>query len=180
MPTRSFNRAIQRISSLGGISGHPEGAATLRKLVLANAGLWKLTTNPEKPMTPPAIGRLGEVKVPVLVILGERDLPDSHAVADLLIANVSGARKVVIPGAGHMVSLAAPAAFNEALMGFLPSVAEGAGLEPAQRHTTAGHRVATGHLSDSVTPPDRSLMGAEGIEPPGYFRTTGLQPVPSP
>ena len=101
------------------IPGHPEGAATLRKLVLANAGLWKLTSNPEKPMTPPAIGRLGEIKAPVLVILGERDLPDSHAVADLLIANVPGSRKVVIPGAGHVVGLAAPTAFNDALMGFL-------------------------------------------------------------
>lgn len=109
------------------IPGHSEGAATLRKLVLANAGLWKLTSNPETPMTPPAVGRLGEIKVPVLVILGERDLPDSHAVADLLIANVPGSRKVVIPGAGHMVNLAAPAAFNDALMGFLSERGGGGG-----------------------------------------------------
>lgn len=101
------------------ISGNPEGAATLRKLVLANAGLWNVKTNPERQITPPALGRLAEIKVPALVIVGERDLPDSHAVTDLLATQIPGARKMVIPGAVHMVNLAAPAAFNEALLEFL-------------------------------------------------------------
>jgi len=52
------------------------------------------------------------------VIAGERDLgslPVSRALAEALPA----AELVVIPDAGHVVNLAAPATFDAALLGFL-------------------------------------------------------------
>lgn len=94
-------------------------AARLRALVLDNAHLWGIASNPERPLDPPALGRLGEIRVPLLAVVGERDLPGSHAAADTLAARVPGARKVVVSGAGHMVNFAAPDAFGTLLLEFL-------------------------------------------------------------
>jgi pimeloyl-ACP methyl ester carboxylesterase len=65
--------------------------------------------------------RLASLAVPTLVIAGERDansLPPSRRLATLL----PRAELVVIPGAGHVVNLAAPAAFNAALISFLDAL----------------------------------------------------------
>lgn len=62
--------------------------------------------------------QLAALRLPVLVVAGERDLgslPVSRALAEALPA----AQLVVIPDAGHVVNLAAPAAFDAALLGFL-------------------------------------------------------------
>jgi pimeloyl-ACP methyl ester carboxylesterase len=101
------------------IPTRPAGDSLMRRIVAANAGLWLIASNPERPLEPPAIGRLDGIDVPVLVIVGERDLPDTHAVADTLVARIPGARKQVIGGAGHMVNLAEPEAFNAAVRAFL-------------------------------------------------------------
>jgi pimeloyl-ACP methyl ester carboxylesterase len=101
------------------IPTRPAGDSLMRAIVAANAGLWRIASNPERGLMPPAIGRLGEIDVPVLVIVGERDLPDTHAVADTLVARIRGARKEVIAGAGHMLNLAEPEAFNAAVRAFL-------------------------------------------------------------
>ncbi len=43
--------------------------------------------------------------------------------ADRLASSISGAHKVVIAGAGHMVNMDAPAEFNRAMLAFLDSKA---------------------------------------------------------
>lgn len=73
----------------------------------------------ERPPEPPAIDRLGELRSPVLVVVGERDEPHIHEVARLLQAGVRGATLVVVPGAGHLVSLDAPGEFNRLVDRFL-------------------------------------------------------------
>jgi pimeloyl-ACP methyl ester carboxylesterase len=65
--------------------------------------------------------RLASLPLPVLVIAGEGDaasLPTSRALA----AALPEAQLVVIPEAGHVVNLAAPAAFNSALLRFLDAL----------------------------------------------------------
>ena len=94
-------------------------AALVRTISRDNRTLWSYRSNPERPLTPPAIGRLAEVKAPVLVISGERDLPDMRRLADSVARGIPGATKVVISGVGHMVNLAAPNEFNRALEAFL-------------------------------------------------------------
>ena len=51
----------------------------------------------------PAIQRLCEVHAPTLVVVGEKDLNDFHVTASLLVNNISGARQVMVPGAGHVL-----------------------------------------------------------------------------
>jgi len=94
-------------------------AAAVKSLVMSNVRLWTYRTNPARPLTPPAISRLGEIRSPTLVILGERDLPHIKEIAGLLLAGVGGARQVTVPGAGHIVNLDAPDVFNTAVETFL-------------------------------------------------------------
>jgi pimeloyl-ACP methyl ester carboxylesterase len=98
---------------------HPDLAPRIRQLVLENAREWLSNPLLAKRLTPPAAKRLAEIRVPTLVVVGDRDVPDMQKVADQLAAEVRGARKVVIPGAGHIVNLERPAEFDRAVLGFL-------------------------------------------------------------
>jgi pimeloyl-ACP methyl ester carboxylesterase len=72
-----------------------------------------------QPLDPPAIGRLGEVEVPTLMIVGELDREDVCDAASVLASAIPGAQLAVIPGAAHMVNLEAPARFNAEVVAFL-------------------------------------------------------------
>ena len=52
-----------------------------------------------------------------MALLGDLDSVDIERVVDALAATVPGARKVPVPGAGHMVNLEQPAVFNRELLG---------------------------------------------------------------
>jgi pimeloyl-ACP methyl ester carboxylesterase len=70
-------------------------------------------------LDPPAIGRLHEIAVPTLVIVGDRDVPDILANAERLVAGIAGARRVVLPGVAHLPPLESPAGFNRIVLDFL-------------------------------------------------------------
>jgi pimeloyl-ACP methyl ester carboxylesterase len=72
-----------------------------------------------RPLEPPAAGRLGEIKVPTLVIVGDLDMPSVLQACDLLAKGIEGAKKVVIPGTAHMVNMEKPEEFNRVVMDFL-------------------------------------------------------------
>ena len=52
--------------------------------------------------------RLGEVGVPTVVAVGEREMDGFRAFADEAVAGIAGARAVVVPGAGHLLPLETP------------------------------------------------------------------------
>lgn len=91
--------------------------STVTQLVMDNTRLWTLRRT-EQPLSPPAIGRLGEITCPVLVIVGDQDLPHIKSIADLLAEQVSNVTLVTAPGAGHIVNLDTPEQFNRALSHF--------------------------------------------------------------
>jgi 3-oxoadipate enol-lactonase len=70
-------------------------------------------------LSPPAIGRLGEVTIPVQVMVGELDLEEKQALVDELVSGISGSQKVVIPGAAHMLNMERPDVFNQSVRAFL-------------------------------------------------------------
>lgn len=70
---------------------------------------------------PSAGARLGEIRVPTLVVVGEHDVTDMHEIADRLEAEIEGARKVVVPGAAHLVPMERPLELNRLLLEFLAS-----------------------------------------------------------
>jgi pimeloyl-ACP methyl ester carboxylesterase len=76
------------------------------------------------------IESLPDIKVPSLVVVGADDTP-FLAASDYMAAKIPGARKVVIPSAGHAVNIDQPQAFIDAVLPFLddlPRSASSAGL----------------------------------------------------
>jgi pimeloyl-ACP methyl ester carboxylesterase len=63
--------------------------------------------------------RLAEVRIPTMVITGDRDTTVPPPRQKLLVEGISGARQVVIPNAGHAVSVEQAEAFNQELLAFL-------------------------------------------------------------
>ena len=64
------------------------------------------------------IDSLTEIDVPTLIIVGERDR-EYLAPTDYMAEKIPGARKIVIPNAGHAPNLHQPDLFNHALKEFL-------------------------------------------------------------
>jgi 3-oxoadipate enol-lactonase len=88
--------------------------------ILADYSGWHwVNDNPLRALDPPAVQRLDTIRMPTRIIIGERDFPDCHAVADTLHQRIPNARKVVIPRVGHMSNMEAPGRFNALLLDFL-------------------------------------------------------------
>jgi pimeloyl-ACP methyl ester carboxylesterase len=62
---------------------------------------------------------LPHIKVPTLLVYGDRDVRAPLPVAKDLHAAITGSTLVVLPDAGHLCSLEAPQAFNRAVGNFL-------------------------------------------------------------
>ena len=73
-------------------------------------------------LDPPGIGRLREIRVPTLVVIGADDWQPIHDIADQLAMQVPGARKLVIPDAGHHPNIEHSEQFNEWVLPFLRSI----------------------------------------------------------
>ena len=67
------------------------------------------------------IASLDSIAVPTLVLVGANDT-NFLAATDYMAGKIPGARKVIIPDAGHASNLHQPAAFNAAIEGFLASL----------------------------------------------------------
>lgn len=66
--------------------------------------------------------KLGQIKVPALVVHGDADAAIDLALAEKLVAGLADARLVVVPGAGHAANLTHPAVVNPAIESFLASL----------------------------------------------------------
>ncbi|MBW2268038.1 MAG: alpha/beta fold hydrolase [Deltaproteobacteria bacterium] len=72
----------------------------------------------------PVIDELAGIRVPALVIRGERDEAYARACA-VMVAKLPDARSATLSGAGHILNLDEPAAFDAALLGFLDGLTAG-------------------------------------------------------
>jgi len=70
------------------------------------------------------IESLPGIRVPSLVVVGDRDEP-FLASADYMAAKIPGAKKVVIPNAGHASNMDQPRAFNDAVLDFIKGLPAG-------------------------------------------------------
>jgi pimeloyl-ACP methyl ester carboxylesterase len=64
------------------------------------------------------IESLGNIKVPTLVLVGEKDTPFLPA-AEYMASAIPGAQRKVIPNAGHSANIDNPEEFNRAILDFL-------------------------------------------------------------
>ena len=91
----------------------------IKDMITENSQVFSLDPELMQPLSPPAIQRLSEIKVTTLIIAGERDYPDNLKVADMLETEIAGAKKVMIPGTGHIVNMDNPEELNRILLDFL-------------------------------------------------------------
>jgi pimeloyl-ACP methyl ester carboxylesterase len=100
-------------------SRDPEAQARLRELLTKHPGPLTASFPESRPADRPAVGRLAEIHVPTLILVGASDIPDVHAHAGVLEAGIHGARRIVLPGAGHLAQLDKPEELDREVLLFL-------------------------------------------------------------
>jgi pimeloyl-ACP methyl ester carboxylesterase len=73
-------------------------------------------------LDPPAAGRLHEIKVPALILVGDLDGSPVQQTADRLAQGIPNARKVVFEGVAHLPPMEQPEKFNRVVLEFLRGV----------------------------------------------------------
>lgn len=101
------------LKSLEGGSAERTTARHRNAIGLAKAARGMLTQRDARVMN-----SLPEIKVPSLVVVGDKDTP-FLAAADYMAAKIPNAEKAVIANAGHASNIDQPALFNEAVVNFV-------------------------------------------------------------
>lgn len=76
------------------------------------------------------VPRLGQIKVPALLISGSESPPIVAAIQEALADRMLRAQRMIVGGASHMVPLSHPAPVAAAIGSFLDYVARGAAVQP--------------------------------------------------
>ena len=101
----------------------PDFRAQVTAMVLRSyamqEGAWEAGADEETVLEPPVGERLGEIRCPTLVLVGDGDVADMRAIAAHVADSIAGARLVTIEDASHLPSLERPDEVNELLLDFL-------------------------------------------------------------
>jgi pimeloyl-ACP methyl ester carboxylesterase len=121
LETKGFQSFVESRAAATAIGRRPELAAAqhaARAIAkMSPVGVANFGRRVSGPI-PGCIDELAKISAPALVVVGEEDETYLRA-ADVMAARLPNARKVVIPGAGHVVSIEEPEALNRALLDFL-------------------------------------------------------------
>jgi 3-oxoadipate enol-lactonase len=66
-----------------------------------------------------ALPRLGEIRVPTLILTGDADIPDVQAHSGAIEVGIPSARRIVLAGVGHIMYLEKPAEFSRWAIDFI-------------------------------------------------------------
>ncbi len=94
-------------------------AAKLRPIAIENSRAWLMNIFFPRMPFPLAIQRLSDIRAPVLIVRGDRDVASIVKVSEILEKGIAGSKAIVIPGAGHMVNVEKPKEFDGAVLQFL-------------------------------------------------------------
>ena len=87
----------------------PDVARRLAEMVGDYSGVNWTSADPHAPH-PNSIELLATIAAPTTVVIAELDVPCFHEMSDILANRIADARKVTVPGVGHMVNMEAPEA----------------------------------------------------------------------
>ena len=100
----------------------PAARSRLEAIISDYSGWHWVNRNPVRRLEPPALQRLEEIMAPTLILVGERDLPDFHAIAETMRRRIPNARKTVLPAVGHLPPMEDPGSFNQIVLSFLREI----------------------------------------------------------
>jgi pimeloyl-ACP methyl ester carboxylesterase len=121
----------------------PDITLRLSQMVADYSGVNWTSADPHAPH-PDSIELLGTITAPTTVVVAELDVPCFREMSDVLAARIPGARKITVPGVGHMVNMEAPEAVNA----LLREVLESWRLAHSSCRLRRGQAARTGGLSD--------------------------------
>ena len=116
-----WNRRVERTAAAfeaQGLGALPDRAEVAGSEHRSSAGLARAARGIMAQRGAQVIESLPAIVVPTLVLVGADD-EQFRAAADYMAAKIPGARKVVLPGAGHAANVDQPEAFNRAVLSFL-------------------------------------------------------------
>jgi pimeloyl-ACP methyl ester carboxylesterase len=100
---------------------NPAMKGRLGEILSDYSGWHILNDDPVIEENPPAIERLDQIRAQVLILIGHLDLPDFHAISDILLEKIPRAQKIEFVDAGHVLPMEAPDKVNKAVLSFLLS-----------------------------------------------------------
>ncbi|MFN8484765.1 MAG: alpha/beta hydrolase [Anaerolineae bacterium] len=75
-----------------------------------------------RPMQPTAAERLSELRLPLLVVYGDRDVPYIQAAAKYMGEHIAGAQVVLMPDTAHLPNMERPDEFNQIVLNFFRNI----------------------------------------------------------
>jgi pimeloyl-ACP methyl ester carboxylesterase len=100
-------------------AGVRQHAAKMNHISVVNETFARADLKPLRPLVPPAIERLEQVRVPTLIVDGALDDPEILRAGELMHTQIPGAQKVILPESAHVPNMEKPAEFNQAVLRFL-------------------------------------------------------------
>jgi len=101
------------------LKSHPEARRKFIRMVKDNPQVFLWDPDLIQSLEPPALDRLGDIKVPTLLIASQDDLSENQDIIDLLEMKIPYSTRVTISECSHMVNLDQPERFNQCVLYFL-------------------------------------------------------------
>jgi pimeloyl-ACP methyl ester carboxylesterase len=100
-------------------ASYPSARMRVRENLSEYSFAWVLESHQKQATEPPAWGRLKDIHVPTLLILGGDDDELLHTMADKLEQDIPNVKRVTIPQTHHMPNMEKPDEFNRIVLDFL-------------------------------------------------------------
>ena len=113
---------MPRLFAASTAESKPEVVQSLRRIMMATEREGIAAASRGMGRRPDMTPRLGEIRCPVLVLVGALDAISPPAEMRAIAEAIPGARLVEIPGAGHMSPMERPAEVNAAILDFLAAM----------------------------------------------------------
>lgn len=96
----------------------PAVMARIETMVREYSGWHFVNADPARAVSPPTLNQLASVRVPAMVVVGERDLADFRQMSERVARDLR-ARQIGVRNAGHFAPLESPAETTAAIMGIV-------------------------------------------------------------
>lgn len=103
-------------------ANYPAARQKVRENLSEYSFAWVLESRQKQATEPPAWGRLKDIHVPTLLIVGGDDDTLLHTMADKLEQDIPNVKRVTIPGTHHMPNMEKPEEFNGIVLEFLKTI----------------------------------------------------------